>query len=64
MKSDTSLPIVLISHDSDYALFSAENLEDFIFYKMLVTSLKWMKNVIIKHLQQNCSEFYPRIRNM
>lgn len=40
MKSDTSLPIVLMSHDSDYALFLAENLEDFIFYKMLVTSLK------------------------
>lgn len=40
MKSDTSLPIVLMSHDSDYALFLTENLEDFIFYKMLMASLK------------------------
>lgn len=29
-----------MSHDSDNALFLADNLEDFIFYKMLMVSLK------------------------
>ncbi len=40
MKSETSLPIVLMFHDSDHALFLADHLEDFIFYKMLMASLK------------------------
>lgn len=40
MKSGTSLPIVLMSHDSDNALLLADNLEDFIFYKMLMASFK------------------------
>lgn len=40
MKSEISLPIVLMSHDSDNALFLADNLEDFIFYKMLMALLK------------------------
>lgn len=40
MKSETSLPVVLMLHDSDYALFLADNLEEFIFYKMLMASYK------------------------
>ena len=40
MKDGASLPIVLMSHDSDDALVLADNLEDFIFYKMLMASLK------------------------
>lgn len=40
MKSEASLPIVLMQHDSDNALFLAKNLEDFIFYKMLMASFK------------------------
>lgn len=40
MKSETSLPIVLMFHDSDNALLLADNLEDFIFYKMLMASFK------------------------
>ena len=40
MKNDASLPIVLMFHDSDYALVVADNLEDFIFYKMLMAAFK------------------------
>ena len=40
MKSDASLPIVLMPHDSDYALVLADKFEDFIFYKMLMASFK------------------------
>ncbi|NBI87021.1 SMI1/KNR4 family protein [Lachnospiraceae bacterium] len=38
MKNDASLPIVLMSHDSDHVLVLADHLEDFIFYKMLMDS--------------------------
>ncbi len=40
MKNDASLPIILMFHDSDYALVLADNFEDFIFYKMLMASFK------------------------
>lgn len=40
MKNNESLPIVLMSHDSDHALVLADNFEDFIFYKMLMASFK------------------------
>lgn len=40
MKNDASLPIVLMFHDSDYALVLADHFEDFIFYKMLMAAFK------------------------
>ena len=40
LKTENTLPIVLMFHDSDNAVCLADHLEDFIFYKMLMVAMK------------------------
>ena len=63
MKSGTSLPIVLMSHDSDNALLLADNLEDFIL-KCLWHHLKLTMSVMTKHSKQNCKGSCQHTRNI